>query len=145
MYNFFLGIHSMNRYLVFFFLLWVIINSLIKIINKKKFNKNDNLLSLGLMIDTHIQLVIGLVLYGSSPLVDFSGMGMKIPMVRYWTTEHLLGMLIAIVLITMGRIRSKKFVKLEQDNKANIILFAYNTIAFIIIIATIMASDRRVF
>jgi hypothetical protein len=66
----------------------------------------DNQLSLLTLIFTHTQLIIGLVLYFISPNVNFSD-----PVsdgFRFYTVEHISGMLVAIILITIGRVLAKK-------------------------------------
>lgn len=64
------------------------------------------------MITAHIQLLAGLILYLISDIVKtgLSDMGgaMKDPALRFWTVEHILGMVIAIALITLGRMGLKK-------------------------------------
>jgi hypothetical protein len=55
--------HSGMRYLVLLMLVAVIVNSLIGFTSKKPFGKTDNLLSLLLLIFTHIQLLVGLGTY----------------------------------------------------------------------------------
>ena len=80
---------------------------------------------------THIQLLIGLVLYFISPKVVFGANTMSDSIFRFFTVEHLLGMLIAVVLITMGYTKAKKA---EQPfNKA----FNYYIAAFILILISI--------
>lgn len=80
---------------------------------------------------THVQLLVGLVLYLISPKVVFSAQTMSNSIFRFFTVEHLAGMLIAIVLITLGYIKAKKVEK--PFNKA----FNYYVIAFILILISI--------
>ena len=67
---------------------------------------------------------------------------MKDPIARYWTTEHNVMMLIAIVLITMARITTKK---MNIDTARHKRLFIYNTIALVIILVAIAMSHRGFF
>lgn len=68
------------------------------------------------MVLCHVQLVFGFVLYG----LDL-GRGnfdhMPADQMRYWKFEHLGMMLIAIALVTIGRISSKKAKTEEAKNK----------------------------
>ncbi|MBY5957504.1 cytochrome B [Membranicola marinus] len=57
---------------------------------------------------THIQLLLGLILFFLSPKVQFGGSTMSSSLFRFFTVEHSLIMIIAIVLITLGYTRSKK-------------------------------------
>jgi hypothetical protein len=134
--------HSGFRYIVLLLLLVVIIKSLYGFINNKPFLAIDNKLSLWLLIATHIQFVGGLVLYFVSPFVQFSGEAMKDSSLRYWTVEHVVGMLIAVVLITIARTTSKKMSHAKAKHQR---LFLFNTIALILIVATILESGRKVF
>lgn len=59
-------------------------------------------------IFTHLQLLLGLILFFLSPKVQFGGSMMSNSLYRFFTIEHLLLMLIAIILITVGYSRSKK-------------------------------------
>lgn len=86
-------------------------------------------LSLFTLIATHLQAVLGLGLYFMSPKVQFSSDTMSNSMLRFFTMEHTLMMLIAIILITMGNSYAKK------DNGKK--LFLFYTIALVIILAAI--------
>ncbi|MBK6545836.1 MAG: hypothetical protein WAR77_07440 [Saprospiraceae bacterium] len=61
----------------------------------------------------HTQLILGLALYlGVSPmmkmiLADF-GASMKNSDLRFWSVEHMLGMIIGIAIAQIGNIKSKK-------------------------------------
>ena len=66
---------------------------------------------------------------------------MKNPVNRYFTVEHWVMMLIAIVLITIGYSKSKKAVLAESKHK--IIAICYVT-AFFIIIGAILAGHLPV-
>ncbi|GCC52364.1 hypothetical protein SanaruYs_26010 [Chryseotalea sanaruensis] len=134
--------HSGLRYLVLVLLLVVIVRSLAGFLRNKPFSQLDNALSLGLLITTHIQFLLGLVLYFMSPNVQFNGNTMKDGALRYWAVEHLVGMLIAVVLITIARSTAKRMSESLAKHKR---LAIFNSIALLIIIATIMQSGRTVF
>jgi hypothetical protein len=142
MYSTLLTLHSILRSVVFIFLLAVIIKSLSGWLGKKSFSKVDDKLSLFLLIFTHVQLLIGLMLYFVSPAVQFNGSTMKDAGTRYWTVEHIFMMLIAVALITVARITHKKMATDEGKFKR---LFYYNIIALLIIVAAIQMSHRGLF
>jgi hypothetical protein len=110
--------------------------------NKSPFGSTDNKLSLFLFISTHTQLLFGLILYFVSPAVIFSGESMKNSIARYWLVEHLLGMAIAVMLITMARISIKK---MTDDTAKHKRMFVFNTIALVVILAMILQSQRGLF
>lgn len=112
MYNVLLNIHSVFRWILLLLLIFTILKALVGWVRNQPYQSSDDKLSLLTLIFTHTQLVIGFILYFMSPIVA-SGLqnmanAMKQPEIRFWTVEHLTGMLIAIILITIGRISSKK-------------------------------------
>jgi hypothetical protein len=135
-------LHSITRYLVLIALLGVIIQSLVGMLQSKPYGNLENKAGLYLFIFTHTQLLLGLILYFTSPSVIFSGASMKDSVARYWLVEHSLMMLIAIVLITMARITSKK---MTNDNAKHKRLFIFNSLALVLIILAISMSGRSFF
>ena len=142
MYTGLLHTHSLLRYLVLIFLLVVIVNSFLGFSNKKAFGKIDNMLGLTLFSVTHTQFLVGVLLFFVSPFVQFSGVAMKDPSLRYWTTEHSLIMLIAIVMITLARITAKK---MSNDTARHKRMLIFNSIALVLILLAIAMSKRGFF
>jgi hypothetical protein len=139
MYSLLLVTHSVLRYLLLIVLLVVIVRSLMGWLNKSAYTKLDDKLSLGLFIFTHTQLLLGIILFFVSPIVIFSGASMKDMVARYWLVEHNTGMLIAIVLITMARISTKKMTDAVAKHKR---MLVFNFIALAIIALMIGLSHR---
>jgi membrane protein DedA with SNARE-associated domain len=81
----------------------------------------------------HLQLIIGLILYFISPKVIFSGSSMSDPILRFFLVEHISLMLIAVVLITVGYVKTKK---IEGVKKYRTILIYY-VISLLLILASI--------
>jgi hypothetical protein len=138
--------HSLLRYFIFIALVVVIVNSMLKMMNRKPFGFWDNKFSLYLLIFTHMQLVVGVILYfmnmSQNRLVQFNESTMKTPALRYWAVEHLVGMLAAVVLITIARASSKR---MADDTAKHKRLFIFNFVALVVIIATIAIGDRGLF
>lgn len=136
MYPLLVQLHSYLRYFVLFFLLLVIIRSFYFWQKKLVFNNQTNKLSLYLLIVTHLQLVLGLILYFISPNVQLTHMAsaMKDPIIRYWTVEHITLMIIAVVLITIARLSMKK---IKADTAKHKRLFFLNIIALVFILVAI--------
>ena len=141
MYQGLLHTHILLRYFILVMLIVVIVMAAIGVMNKKPYSKLDNKFSLFLLIFTHLQLVVGLILYFVSPFVKFSAETMKDSTLRYWTVEHLTGMIVAIALITVGRITTKK---LPLDAAKHRRMLVLNVAALIIIIAVIFLSGRPI-
>ncbi len=75
-------------------------------------------LALFALISVHLQLIIGLVLYlWLSPLVSFAGDVMGNSVTRFYTVEHLLGMIIGIALVTIGYSKAKRQAELNKGWK----------------------------
>src|SRR6478609_7871561 len=140
MYNGLLHAHSGVRYLVLLGLLIVIVTSLMGWLNRKPYTSTDNKLSLSLFIATHTQLLLGLILYFVSPFVQFGATTMSDKTTRYWTVEHIVGMLVAVVLITLARSTSKR---MTDDNAKHKRMFIFNFVALAVIVAIILISDRK--
>lgn len=111
MYTFIQKFHSGWAYLVLLLLVLAVINSFLGLSSKKEFTAKDRKIALFALIFTHVQLVIGFILYFVSEvgMKAFSTEGaMKIPELRLTMLEHPLINIIAIVLITIGWSSHKK-------------------------------------
>ena len=100
-------IHSYWAYLTLALLLFAIINAFRKKSAKKPFAARDLRISLFALIFSHIQLVVGLILYFVSPWFSYwsdLGMGgvMKNSEARLYLVEHPFTNLVALLLITLG-------------------------------------------
>ncbi len=112
MYNGLLHLHSFLRWVVLAVLIIVIVKSFVGWLGKKTYTKGDKTLSLVTVSATHLQIVIGLVLYFVSPLIamameDFGG-AMGNAQLRFFAVEHAAIMLIAGVLLTIGSAKAKR-------------------------------------
>lgn len=107
MYSLLKNVHSYWAYLVLLVLILGILNAIAGKIKGKDFESRDLRLSLFGLIFSHIQLLIGLILYFVSPWFDqWSNLGMggvmKDAQARLYLVEHPFTNILAIVLITMG-------------------------------------------
>ena len=107
MYSLLKNIHSYWAYLVLLVLILGILNAIVGKIKGKDFESKDLRLSLFGLIFSHIQLLIGLILFFVSPWFDqWSNLGMggvmKDAQARLYLVEHPFTNILAIVLITMG-------------------------------------------
>lgn len=106
-------LHSYWAYLVVLLLVIAVINAFIGLTKNKNFSDKDLRISLFTLIVIHIQLILGFVVYYVSPYYESMreiGMGatMKDAVIRLYTVEHPLMMILAIVLITVGFSKHKK-------------------------------------
>ncbi|WP_266364935.1 cytochrome B [Tellurirhabdus rosea] len=106
LYNILVHAHSGLRWLVLILLLAAIITAFRKWQGRDEYTAGDNRLYVWALVSTHIQVTLGLILYFLSPKVDFNLISEKL--YRFYTVEHISTMLIAVVLITIGRARSRR-------------------------------------
>lgn len=141
MYQILLMSHSILRYIVILLLILVLVRSIYGWLMRRPFEKPDFILSRLLASGTHLQLLLGIILFFLSPLVIFNGETMKNPALRYWTVEHWFLMLTAVVLITISAIRIKK----QADSAAkHRTVFLLNGIAMLIILLSLVMSGRGI-
>ena len=122
-----LHLHSGLRLLILLFLLAAIVKSLAGWLGKKPFKKADNLIAIILVSLTHTQALVGIAVYAMSDMVR-AGLGdmggtMKNAGLRFWTVEHAIMMLAVVVLITIGRAKSKKAATDELKHKKGAIFY----------------------
>jgi NADH:ubiquinone oxidoreductase subunit 2 (subunit N) len=108
MYHFVQKFHSGWAYLALLLLVFAVVNSFMGMAAKREFTAKDRKIALFGLIATHIQLVVGLILYFVSPLGKALLGEMKDPAARLTSLEHPLINIIAIVLITVGWSKHKK-------------------------------------
>ncbi len=102
------SIHSTLAYAVLAVLAIAVINAFLGLSSKRNFTKSDRSLSLMALILSHIQLVIGLVLWAISPLGKDAMSQMSDSAMRLTAMEHPLVNIIAIAFITIGWSKHKK-------------------------------------
>lgn len=138
-----LHLHSALRYLILGLLVFVAIKAWIGWLGKQSFQPTDRKLGGIVMGLTHIQLLIGIVLYiikrhyqGFTHMKELKAVGQPelVAVVRFWTIEHLSMMLLAIILITVGHSMSKRAVT-HQSKYLRLAIFF--TLALIIIFVAI--------
>ena len=137
-------IHSYWSFLVLLIVVLATLNALAGLFSKREYGPKDFRISLFALIVTHIQILIGLILYFVSPLalarISEIGMGavMKDSISRLFVMEHPLIMIIAVVLITIGYSKHKK--KLLSHKKFKTLAIFY-TIALVLILSRIPWSQ----
>ena len=138
MYSFLKTAHSYWAVIVLFLLVFAIANGLVGIAKKKTFDSTDFRRSLFVLIISHIQFLIGLILYFVSPRLSQWGNGvgevMKDSTARLYLVEHPTINLLAIVLITMGWSMHKRQ---SLDAKKFSRIGIFYTLGFLLILSRI--------
>ena len=135
MYNALLHAHSGLRWVALILLLAAIFNAA-KSQSSGNYQKKDKMINLFAMVMLHVQLLIGFGLFFMNERMKFSyGEGwMQNAMFRFFGLEHLLGMLIAITIITFGRKKAEKLKNTRDKHRK--IMISY-TIGLILILLSI--------
>ena len=146
LYSAMLHAHSIGRWVVLVLLLFAIINSLLA--GSRPYIRSDNRLGLLLTIFADLMLLVGIYLYFVGPLgykiIQNVGMSaaMKDPYNRFFAVEHLAGMLIAIILIHLGKAQGRKPIGDRAKHRRTMIFYL---VALLIILASIPWPFREIF
>ena len=142
--NYTLVIHNILRWAVLLLGLWAVFTALTAVISKRNYSSADNKTGLFFMISCDIQLLLGLILYFTGMWFEKvkSNMGavMKDPAERYFAVEHALMMIIAWLLVHIGRSMVKRVDTDAQKQKRTLIYFG---IALLIILVMIPWPFRQ--
>lgn len=135
--------HSVIRYFILLFAVVVVVQSLIGMMNKKKFVKSNKQGALVLLIFCDLQLLLGLCLYFLKGWANVltSGGAMSTTYNRFWAVEHGVGMIVAIVLVHIGYSATKR--NMDDDRKFKR-LFWCSFIALVIFVATTPWATKQV-
>ena len=139
MYSSVLWLHSLLRWAVLLAGLMAWFHAIGGQTAKRPWSAKDELWASIFTISLDIQLLVGLVLYfGLSDITKMGiqnlGAAMKIADVRFFTVEHVTGMVIAIALAHVGRAKIRKTTDGARRHRLALIFFG---LALVIIIASI--------
>jgi len=122
--------HSGLRWIILILLVLAVINNGIKWKSGKAFTSGDRKLNLFTMIAAHLQLLLGVALIFISPKIVM-GQGDMSMVTKFFLSTHMLWMIVAVVLISIGNIRSKRLVGNEVKFKAAFIPYLLALIAIL--------------
>ena len=139
MYTGFLHLHDTLRWLLLLSLVITLVKYISGWLGNQPWKKTDNILGIVFTSLMDIQLLTGLVLYFFlSPITKLAmsdfGAAMKDPDLRFYAVEHFSMMLIAVILVHIGRAKSKKAKTDSAKFKTSSIFFL---IALVVILAAI--------
>ena len=127
--------HSGLRYAVLFFLIAAVAKAFSGWMGKKSYLPGDRKMATFTVIFSHVQLLLGLALYFSEAWYSRVATDpAQESMIRFFKMEHLAGMIIAIVLITIGSARAKRQNSDAKKHKTIAIFFG---IGLLLILAMI--------
>lgn len=137
--------HSIGRWIVLLLLIFAILNSLIA--GNRPFIRTDARLGLLLTIFADLMLVIGGYLWYAGnwgyKLIEANGFSavMKNGTMRFYAIEHLAGMLLAIILIHIGKAQGRKKIGDKSKHMRTMIFYL---LALLIILASIPWPFREI-
>ena len=113
MYTGFLHLHDTLRWLVLISLVVTLAKYLVGWFGKKAWTKTDNILGIVFVSLMDLQILVGLILYFFlSPITKMAfsdfGAAMKDTGLRFYAVEHISMMLVALALMHIGRVKSKR-------------------------------------
>ena len=123
-------LHHYLPYVLFFLMGLVILKSIKGMVNQEEYTESDKKLGLFAMIVAHVQLMVGIALYFVSPMVISMGDAMKDATTRLYAMEHPLMMVVAIVLLTMARSKTKNLSDVSAHKK-NLLFFVLALVAIV--------------
>lgn len=144
MYELFLLLHSWNRWLVLISGAIAVLMALTGWLSKNPFKKSSNIAGGSYVGFLHLQLVLGLTLYiFLSPFTQAAfrntSMLMKTKELRYWSVEHITGMIIAIAVAQAGRGLSKRATADREKHKKSLLFYG---LSLFIILLTVYFAHR---
>lgn len=136
MYAFLLSLHSLLRWSLLFFLVVAICCALKGLWLRKPFSKFDNAVRHWTATVAHVQLIVGVLLYVKSPIIQYFWSNVnehfQIKELTFFGIFHILMMLIAVLIITIGSAMAKR--KSTDVSKFSTMLIWYLVSLIIILI-----------
>jgi len=130
--------HSICRWLVLISLIYSIYRAYKGYRSNAAFSKTDNAIRHWTATVAHIQLVLGIMLYTQSPVIKYFWNNFK-DAIKNWDTAffavlHILLMLTAVVLITIGSAKAKRMTTDKEKFKTMLLWFSVSLIIIVVAI-----------
>jgi hypothetical protein len=136
MHTILLFLHNTLRWLFLLAAVYAVVRAISGLRGNTVFGKADNTAATLLLAFAHTQLLIGLVLWFTSPtiqaLLQDVGSAMKDKTSRIQLVEHPLTMIIAVALIQIGRIRAKKAYADIEKHRRSLIFYGLGLLLVLI-------------
>lgn len=137
MYSILITLHSALRWFVLLFVLYALHRAFTGYRQKRKFNKGDNTVRHWTATLAHLQMMIGMLLYVKSPVVNYFWKNTSVTLQNlqyvFYGLIHILLMLTAIVFLTIGSAKAKR--QTEDQQKYKTILLWFSAALLIILLA----------
>ncbi len=138
MYTILLATHSLVRWLILPSLLFAIQRAFRGWFSGKSFSPFDETVRLATVAVTNIQVSFGLVLYAISPITNYFShnyqVAVNVGQMRFFGIEHVLMMIIAVILISIGSVKVKNKSNDKEKFKTMAIWFTLGLLLVLIAI-----------
>lgn len=137
MYDLMLLAHSWLRWLVLFAAVAAIARAIGGVNTRRPFTPLDDRAGMWLTAALDFQLLLGLILYiflspvTRSAFVDMAAAMREAP-IRFFAVEHPVGMIVAIALAHVGRVRVRKAADSESKHKQALIFFGLSLLVLLL-------------
>lgn len=128
-------IHNLLRWFILLFGIWTVLNAIGGLTGKRAFTPSDGRSSFLFTISMDLQLLVGLGLYFSGAWFDrlkHLGDNMKDANLRFFTMEHEVLMILAWILVHVGRVVVKKGITSSVKFKRSLIFFGITLLLILI-------------
>ena len=137
MYTGLLFFHSITRWLLLLSLVYSVFIAFKGYFSNAKFSNHDNSVRHWTATISHIQLILGVILYIKSPIIEFFysnyAEAKTNEEISFFAEVHVLLMLISVVLITVGSAKAKR--KATDKEKFKTMLIWFTSALLIILVA----------
>ncbi len=146
-----LAVHSLLRWVVLGTALFALTRAVTGASSRRIWTSTDENAGKFFILFLDLQVLIGLVLYaGLSPMMQgiFQNFGsaMGNSVTRFWAVEHIFGMLVAVALAHIGRVRARKILLPGARHRTLVIFFGLSLLAMLITIPwPFMPAARSLF
>jgi len=130
-----LVIHNLLRWFILLFGIWTLLNAISGVSGKKVYLPADGRSNFFFMLSMDLQLLVGLALYFSGEWFDHLkhlGEAMKDANLRFFTMEHEVMMIIAWILVHVGRVAVKKANTPPAKYKKSLLFFGISLVLILI-------------
>jgi hypothetical protein len=137
MYDFVLLAHSWLRWLVLLAALMAVARSVSGVSTRRPWTPVDDRAGMWLTAALDLQMLLGLVLYlflspvTKSAFVDMAAAMREAP-IRFFAVEHPVGMIVAIALAHVGRVRVRKAGDSESRHKQALVFFGLSLLVMLL-------------
>jgi hypothetical protein len=137
MYDFVLLAHSWLRWLVLLAALVAVARAIGGVSTRRPWTPVDDRAGLWLTAALDLQLLLGLILYvvlspvTKSAFVDMAAAMREAP-IRFFAVEHPVGMIVAIALAHVGRVRVRKAADSESKHKRALMFFLLSLVVLLL-------------